>query len=56
MLDPHRGAGLFDECVDLLARLTGEGGIHVESVRQIEPTLEDVFISLIGNSPTLARA
>jgi hypothetical protein len=32
-----------------------EAGIPVASVREIEPTLEDVFISLIGSSPTLAR-
>jgi ABC-2 type transport system ATP-binding protein len=41
---------------DDVARWLQEDGIGVQSVRQIEPTLEDVFISLIGSSPTLARA
>jgi ABC-2 type transport system ATP-binding protein len=33
-----------------------EAGIAVQEIRQIEPSLEDVFISLIGSSPTLERA
>jgi ABC-2 type transport system ATP-binding protein len=49
LLDP---ASLTPEDV---ARLLLDAGIGVQSVRQIEPTLEDVFISLIGSSPTLAR-
>jgi ABC-2 type transport system ATP-binding protein len=40
---------------DVASRLR-EAGIAVQSVRPIEPTLEDVFISLIGSSPTLARS
>jgi ABC-2 type transport system ATP-binding protein len=38
-----------DDIVERLRR----ANIGVASVRQIEPTLEDVFISLIGSSPTL---
>ncbi|MCC7368273.1 MAG: ABC transporter ATP-binding protein [Chloroflexi bacterium] len=49
---------LLDETIltpnGLAALLTSEG-IAVRSVQQIEPSLEDVFISLIGASPTLAR-
>jgi ABC-2 type transport system ATP-binding protein len=41
---------------DDITRLLRDAGITVHSVRQVEPTLEDVFISLIGSSPTLARA
>jgi ABC-2 type transport system ATP-binding protein len=40
---------------DDVAERPRQAGIGVASVRQIEPTLEDVFISLIGSSPTLAR-
>jgi drug efflux transport system ATP-binding protein len=40
---------------DVAARVRA-AGIEVRDVRQIEPSLEDVFISLIGTSPTLARA
>jgi ABC-2 type transport system ATP-binding protein len=50
LLDP---AGLAP---DEVARRLQDAGITVLSVRQIEPTLEDVFISLIGTSPTLARS
>jgi ABC-2 type transport system ATP-binding protein len=49
LLDPDARSG------EDVARRLREAGIHVESVRQIEPTLEDVFISLIGSSPTLAH-
>jgi ABC-2 type transport system ATP-binding protein len=41
---------------DSVRALLGEDGIAVQEVRRIEPSLEDVFISLIGTSPTLARA
>jgi ABC-2 type transport system ATP-binding protein len=54
LLDPDAQARARAE-EDLTRRLR-EAGIRVESVRQIEPTLEDVFISLIGSSPTLARS
>jgi ABC-2 type transport system ATP-binding protein len=37
-------------------RLLQDAGIAVQSVQQVAPTLEDVFISLIGSSPTLARS
>jgi ABC-2 type transport system ATP-binding protein len=54
LLDPDAQARARAE-EDLTRRLR-EAGIRVESVRQIEPTLEDVFISLIGSSLTLARS
>jgi ABC-2 type transport system ATP-binding protein len=41
---------------DDVAQRLRDSGIAVQSVRKIEPTLEDVFISLIGSSPTLARS
>jgi len=47
LLDPDALSG--DDIVERLRR----ANIGVASVRQIEPTLEDVFISLIGSSPTL---
>src|SRR5829696_269855 len=50
LLDPSALSG------EDVARHLREAGIGVQSARQIEPTLEDVFISLIGSSPTLARA
>jgi ABC-2 type transport system ATP-binding protein len=40
---------------DDVAQRLRDGGIGVRSIREIEPTLEDVFISLIGSSPTLTR-
>jgi ABC-2 type transport system ATP-binding protein len=40
---------------DDVGRLLRAGGITVRAVSQVEPTLEDVFISLIGSGPTLAR-
>src|SRR5689334_3666062 len=49
LLDPATLSG------EGIARRLREAGIGVQSVRQIEPTLEDVFISLIGSSPTLER-
>ena len=33
-----------------------DAGIAVQDIHQVEPSLEDVFISLIGSSPTLERA
>jgi ABC-2 type transport system ATP-binding protein len=41
---------------DDISRQLQDAGIAVRSIQQVEPTLEDVFISLIGSSPTLARA
>ena len=41
---------------DEVGRLLAGAGIAVRAIEPIEPTLEDVFISLIGTSPTLARA
>jgi ABC-2 type transport system ATP-binding protein len=40
---------------DALSGRLQAAGIAVRSIQQVEPTLEDVFISLIGSSPTLAR-
>ncbi|MGE3271987.1 MAG: ATP-binding cassette domain-containing protein [Chloroflexota bacterium] len=48
---------LLDEATltpDALAALLTDEGIQVRSLQPIEPSLEDVFISLIGASATLA--
>ena len=44
------------QSADRLAVWLAGAGIGVGDVRQIEPSLEDVFISLIGNEPTTAAA
>jgi ABC-2 type transport system ATP-binding protein len=41
---------------EMVAGKLTDAGIAVQEIRQIEPSLEDVFISLIGSSPTLERA
>ena len=44
-----------DTAPDDVAQRLRDGGIGVQSIREIEPTIEDVFISLIGSSATLGR-
>ena len=39
-----------------IAEALRRAGLPPREIRPIEPTLEDVFISLIGSSPTLARS
>ncbi len=49
LLDPDGSRSSED-----VAQMLQEAGIRVASLRQIEPTLEDVFISLIGSEPAPA--
>lgn len=51
--DVHALVDLETQTIEQIAHRLGHAGLAVSEIRPVEPTLEDVFISLIGASPTV---